>query len=119
MTIDTRLVVEMSGFVRVSPGASARTMAALFLERGLLLTISGTGSSLSARTSSIAGVVKVTRSIGVKVWKDVLADVMQGDRLEKRLTFDELFVEFTSALGTMTVRVVLAWVAIWVHGWSC
>jgi hypothetical protein len=77
-------------------------------------------SAPSASTSSIAGEVRVTRRIGVKVCKDVLADVMQGDRLGKRLTFDEFVIGFTSALGTMAMRVALARVSVFcMHGWSC
>jgi hypothetical protein len=38
---------------------------------------------------------------------------------DNQLTIDDLVMQFTSALRTMTFRVVLAWVAIWNHGEGC
>jgi hypothetical protein len=101
---------------RSSPALATTIGARLVVETGRFIRVS---SAPSARTSSIAGEVGVTRRTGVKVCKDVLADVMQGDRWEKQLTFDEFVIEFTSALGTMAMRVALAWVAVWMHDWSC
>jgi hypothetical protein len=36
-----------------------------------------------------------------------------------QLTVGDLVTQFTSALGAMTFRVVLAWVAIWNHVEGC
>jgi hypothetical protein len=95
-------------------------MAALLpTERGVFLTISGMCSSLRPRASSIVGELRVTWGVGLEVWIVLLASVVRRDGLDTQLTFHELVVEFASALRAMTFGVVLAWVAIWVHGGSC
>jgi hypothetical protein len=95
-------------------------MAALLpTERGVLLTTTGTCSSLGPRTSGTAGEVRVTWSVGSEVWRrDVSESCKKKLDLRDELTFHELVVEFASALRAMTFRVVLAWVAIWMHGGS-
>ena len=68
--VRTRPLVVMSGSVLASPRTSARTMAALLpTERGVLLTITGTCSSLGPRTSGTAGEVRVKWSVGLEVWR--------------------------------------------------